>query len=123
MSFPERWLLLLVRDESGVDDVNFLDQILDMLRKEMTSIVDESMSPAFERRLLAYRWGAARSQTVAGIAAVAGAIGGRAHFFAPKSGLQFRQPVSLLIVHGEEDASFPYEGGVSRASGKVCEGA
>ncbi len=34
--------------------------------------------------LLAYRWGAARSQSVAGIVAVAGAIGGKASFLLPE---------------------------------------
>ncbi len=101
--------------QSGVDDVNFLDQILDMLRTEMHIDRRRVYVAGFSNGAnLAYRWGAARSQTVAGIAAVAGAIGGRAHFFAPEVRIANpEQPVSLLIVHGEEDLSFPYKGGVS----------
>jgi polyhydroxybutyrate depolymerase len=103
--------------QNGVDDVNFLDQVLDMLMTEMHIDRRRVYVAGFSNGAhLAYRWGAARSQTVAGIAAVAGAIGGRASFFAPEVRISNpKQPVSLLVVHGKEDLSFPYEGGASLA--------
>lgn len=71
--------------QNGVDDVNFLDQVLDMLMTEMHVDRRRIYVVGFSNgALLAYRWGAAHSQSVAGIVAVAGAIGGKASFLSPE---------------------------------------
>lgn len=103
--------------QHGVDDVAFLDRVVDKLATETRVDRRRIYVTGFSNgALLAYRWGAARAQTVAGIAAVAGAIGGKAGFFEPEVRIaEPQQPVSVLIVHGEKDPFFPYGGGVSLA--------
>jgi polyhydroxybutyrate depolymerase len=103
--------------QHGVDDVAFLDRVVDTLAAETRVDRRRVYVTGFSNgALLAYRWGAARAQTVAGIAAVAGAIAGKAGFSEPEVRIaEPQQPVSVLIVHGEKDPFFPYGGGVSQA--------
>jgi polyhydroxybutyrate depolymerase len=103
--------------QHGVDDVAFLDRVVDKLAAETRVDRLRIYVTGFSNgALLAYRWGAERAQTVAGIAAVAGAIAGKAGFSEPEVRIAApEQPVSVLIVHGEQDPFFPYGGGVSQA--------
>jgi polyhydroxybutyrate depolymerase len=101
--------------EHNVDDLGFLDKLVDAV--SMRSAVDARriyVVGLSNGALLAYRWGAARAQRVAGIAAVAGAIGGAAGFFSPEVQIVTpSRPVSVLLFHSRDDPFFPYDGGVS----------
>ena len=110
--------------QHGVDDVAFLDRVVDELATETRVDRRRIYVTGFSNgALLAYRWGAARAQTVAGIAAVAGAIAGKAGFSEPEVRIaEPQQPVSVLIVHGEKDPFFPYGGGFPRRSCPDCRG-
>jgi polyhydroxybutyrate depolymerase len=99
----------------AVDDVSFLDAVLETVAAE-TPIDPHRIyvSGISNGALLAYRWGAMRADEVAGIAAIAGAIGGRKGFLQPEITLaEPTRPVSVLIFHARDDPFFPYEGGIS----------
>lgn len=99
----------------AVDDLSFLDSIVETMEAETP--IDRRriyVSGMSNGALLAYRWGATRADKVAGIAAVAGAIGGRSGFFQPEVKLADpAAPVSVLIFHARDDPFFPYRGGIS----------
>jgi polyhydroxybutyrate depolymerase len=99
----------------AVDDVSFLDAVVETVAAQMS--IDHRrvfVSGISNGALLAYRWGALRADKVAGIAAVAGAIGGRKGFFQPEvTPADPAHPVSVLIFHARDDPYFPYGGGIS----------
>jgi polyhydroxybutyrate depolymerase len=99
----------------AVDDISFLDLIVETIAAE-TSIDRRRIyvSGVSNGALLAYRWGAMRADKVAGIAAVAGAIGGRKGFLQPEVTLAPpARPVSVLIFHARDDPFFPHGGGIA----------
>jgi polyhydroxybutyrate depolymerase len=99
----------------AVDDISFLDSVVDTIAAE-TPIDPHRIyvSGLSNGALLAYRWGALRADKVAGIAAIAGAIGGRKGFLQPEVTLaEPTRPLSVLIFHARDDPFFPYAGGIS----------
>jgi polyhydroxybutyrate depolymerase len=92
----------------GVDDVAFLDALVDAL------IADHGVDPekvyltGFSNGgMMSYRYACERAERVAGIAVVGGALNFDA--CAPS------RPVPTLIVHGTSDATVPYDGGPPNA--------
>jgi polyhydroxybutyrate depolymerase len=102
-----------------VDDVGFLDEMIkDIQRYVMVDDHRIYVAGFSNGGMLAYRFAAERSQTVAAAATLAASIGGRHEddgeiwqIPAPKNA------VPLLIMHGTADPSVPYAGGESTQHG------
>lgn len=101
--------------KSNLDDVGFIARVIDDISARFK--VDRSriyMVGNSNGGMLTYRFAAERSDTVAAIAVVAGAIGGK-----PSAGEaewripQPARPVPLTVFHGLSDQAVPYAGGRS----------
>jgi polyhydroxybutyrate depolymerase len=101
--------------KSDLDDVGFIARVIDDVSARLK--VDRSriyMVGNSNGGMLTYRFAAERSDTVAAIAVVAGAIGGK-----PSAGEaewripQPARPVPLIVFHGLNDQAVPYAGGRS----------
>ncbi|MFD0689366.1 alpha/beta hydrolase family esterase [Actinomadura fibrosa] len=87
----------------GVDDVAFLDKLIDTLVRQGVADPSRVFLTGFSNGGgMAYRYACERSDKIAGIAVVSGAL---AIGCAPK------KPVSVLAFHGTWDPSVPYTGG------------
>jgi polyhydroxybutyrate depolymerase len=102
-----------VRD--GWDDVAFIDALIDNLLDR--HVVDERriyMVGLSNGGMMTYRYAAERSSRLAAAAVVSGALGSRESPDAPEWCLpEPAEPVPMLVIHGTEDDSIPYEGGVA----------
>lgn len=100
-----------VRDEW--DDVAYIDALIDNLLERY--VVDERrifMVGFSNGGMMTYRYAAERSSRLAAAAVVSGAIGSRESPDALEWCLpEPAGPVPMLVIHGTEDDSIPYEGG------------
>ncbi|MGI5201978.1 alpha/beta hydrolase family esterase [Spirillospora sp. CA-108201] len=88
---------------SGVDDVAFLDKLIDTLVRQGVADPRRVFVTGFSNGGgMAYRYACERSDRIAGIAVVSGALA---------IGCTPRKPVSVLAFHGTWDPSVPYTGG------------
>lgn len=102
-----------VRD--GWDDVAFIDTLIDNLLERY--VVDERriyMVGFSNGGMMTYRYAAERSSRLAAAAVVSGALGSLESpdapaFFLPEPSGR----VPMLVIHGTEDDSIPYEGGMA----------
>lgn len=102
-----------VRDQ--VPDVDFLDRVIADVRRRTPVDPRRVFVAGFSNGgMMAYRYACERSGLVAGIGVVAGAQSATAAYGTPEHPTQCRpaRPVSLLHVHGAQDALVPYAGGV-----------
>jgi polyhydroxybutyrate depolymerase len=101
--------------KDGIDDVAFLDAVIADVRRHVS--VDERriyMVGFSNGGMLAYRFAAERSETLAAVAALSAALGG----YDKDDEVVWEMPapvasVPLLIMHGDADDSIPYDGGRS----------
>ena len=99
--------------ENNVDDVDFIRSLITELQNKYS--IDQSMIFATGHSngaMMSYRLGSELSDIIAGIAPVAGSIGGRAtedseEWIIPDP----EKPVSVLAIHGLLDENVPYDGG------------
>lgn len=88
---------------TGVDDVAFLDKLIDTLVRQGVADPRRVFVTGFSNGGgMAYRYACERSDRIAGIAVVSGALA---------IGCTPRTPVSVLAFHGTWDPSVPYTGG------------
>jgi polyhydroxybutyrate depolymerase len=88
---------------AGIDDMGFLDKLLDTLVKEGVADPRRVFMTGFSNGGgMAYRYACERSGRLAGIAVVSGALA---------IGCTPDKPVSVLAFHGTWDPSVPYTGG------------
>jgi polyhydroxybutyrate depolymerase len=100
--------------ENDVDDVAFIDLLIDRLISHYA--VDPSrvyLAGISNGGMMAYRAGAELADKVAGIAPIAGSIGGRI----TENGFEIvpgrpGAPVSVIAFHGMQDQHVLYEGGI-----------
>ncbi|WP_165958901.1 PHB depolymerase family esterase [Actinomadura sp. KC345] len=94
---------------SGVDDVAFLDALIDTLVREGVADPRRVFLTGFSNGGgMAYRYACERSARVAGIAVVSGALA---------IGCTPGHPTSVLAFHGTSDISVPYHGGGNMDAG------
>lgn len=95
------------------DDVAYIDALIDYLSARYA--VDERrifMVGFSNGGMMTYRYAAERSSRLAAAAVVSGAVGSRESPDAPEWCLpEPSGPVPMLVIHGTDDASVPYEGG------------
>jgi polyhydroxybutyrate depolymerase len=95
--------------ESGVDDVAFVDALLDELEREYSvdprRIYAAGMSNG---AMLTYRLGCRLADRLAAIAPVAGALN--------ESSCAPSAPLPAIVFHGTDDRHVPYDGGYGPAS-------
>ncbi|SNS55005.1 alpha/beta hydrolase family esterase [Actinomadura mexicana] len=88
---------------TGVDDVAFLDKLIDTLVRQGVADPRRVFVTGFSNGGgMAYRYACERSDRIAGIAVVSGALA---------IGCTPRRPVPVLAFHGTWDPSVPYTGG------------
>jgi polyhydroxybutyrate depolymerase len=88
---------------AGVDDVGFLDKLIDTLVKQGVADPRRIFMTGFSNGGgMAYRYACERADKIAGIAVVSGALA---------IGCTPKRPVSVLAFHGTWDPSVPYNGG------------
>ena len=99
--------------ELGVDDVGFLDRVMDDVERVLpvdvsrVYVVGESNGA-----MLAYLYAAERSERIAAAAAVMGTIGsGPLGKHAIQTIPAPSRPVPMVIIHGDADELIPYAGG------------
>lgn len=99
--------------EDGTDDVAFLDALIELAAGELP--IDRErigVTGHSNGGMMAHRYGAERSETVALIAPVAGSVGG-----ATPPGSAWKLPlapssaIDVLIIHATDDPRVPYDGG------------
>ena len=95
------------------DDVAYIDALIDYLLERY--VLDERrifMVGFSNGGMMTYRYAAERSSRLAGAAVVSGALGSRETLDAPEWCLpEPAGSVPMLVIHGTEDDSIPYEGG------------
>lgn len=88
----------------GVDDMAFLDAMLDELAADARLDTDRLyLAGVSNGAVMAYRYACERAERVAGVGSVAGTMD-------PDS-CQPSEPVSVLEIHGTADEVVPYDGG------------
>jgi polyhydroxybutyrate depolymerase len=100
--------------DKNIDDVGFLSALIDLL------LADYAIDPArvyvagmSNGAMMAYRAGAELSEKIAGIAPVAGSIGGQPRVKYPAvSPEPPAEPVALMAFHGMQDQHVLYDGGM-----------
>ena len=101
--------------DDNIDDVGFLDRVIAEVTERLN--IDRQriyLVGTSNGGMLAYRYAAERSDTVAAIATVAASIGGRASAGDPVWAIpEPAQPVPLITFHGRDDQVVPFEGGIS----------
>jgi polyhydroxybutyrate depolymerase len=100
-----------------IDDVSFIRELIYRIEQTYTIDPDRIYVTGFSAgAYMAYRLGAEVSDVVAGIAPVAGSIGGRENTTIPvKIIANPSQPVSVIVFHGTADDSVDYYGKPSPA--------
>ncbi len=101
--------------EKGVDDVGFLEALIDGLQAEYAIDPKRVYAAGMSNGgFFAYRLGCELSERLAAIAAVAGAMAPElAEVCSPE------EPVAVLDIHGTEDRIVPYEGGETKGGGEL----
>jgi len=98
----------------NIDDVSFLRSLIDSLVSEYA--IDPSrvyMTGMSNGAMMAYRAGAELADKIAGIAPIAGSIGGQARVKYPAVFLESpAEPISVIAFHGMRDQHVPYDGGI-----------
>lgn len=105
--------------ESGINDVSFIELLLDHLEKEYSIDPRKIYVTGFSNGgMLSYLLGAELSDRIAAIGPVAATIGGKASSNAdlwtipdPSAAL------SVVAIHGKKDSKVPYEGGIGTIAG------
>jgi len=100
--------------DNNIDDVGYISAIIDQL------LNDYAIDPArvyiagmSNGAMMAYRAGAELSEKIAGIAPVAGSIGGQLRVKYPAVSLeQPVEPVAVMAFHGMQDQHVLYDGGM-----------
>ncbi len=102
-----------VRD--GWDDVAFIDALIDNLLERYAIDGRRIFMVGFSNGgMLTYRYAAERSSRLAAAAVVSGALGSRESSAAPAWRVpEPAGPVPMLVMHGTEDESIPYDGGMA----------
>ncbi|MFC1765691.1 alpha/beta hydrolase family esterase [Planctomycetota bacterium] len=101
--------------KDGIDDVGFLATVIDDIKQWTAVDASRIYMVGFSNGgMLVHRFAVERSDTVAAVAALAASIGGREE----KEEQVWRipvpkQPVPMLIMHGDADDSVPFAGGES----------
>jgi polyhydroxybutyrate depolymerase len=107
----------------NIDDIGFLDAVIADAAERFN--IDRHriyMAGHSNGGMLAYRYAAERSETVAAIATAAASIGGRASEDDPVWVIPLpERPVPLIVFHGKEDRNVPYRGGRSPEKGGTRE--
>ena len=106
--------------EERIDDVGFLAALIEVL--ERTGAVDTTrvgVAGHSNGGMMASRFAAERSDLVAVVASVAGAIGGQT----TRDGPVLRpaapaHPVSALLIHARDDSRVPFDGGEGTNAGE-----
>ncbi|MFA5943454.1 MAG: PHB depolymerase family esterase [Candidatus Thermoplasmatota archaeon] len=100
------------------DDVAFLGHLLDgALQRFPLDTARIGVAGHSNGAMMAYRLAAERSDVVAAVMPVAGAIGGHVDEDAPVLTIPTpEEPVSVLILHARDDDHVPYDGGHGTAS-------
>lgn len=100
--------------ENNVDDVAYLELLIDSLMSHYAIDPQRVFITGISNGgMMAYRVGAELADKVAGIAPIAGSIGGQpagggVEVFPPLP----TQPVSVIVFHGMQDGHVVYEGGI-----------
>ena len=104
--------------EHNVDDLGFLSAVIDSLNKQYA--IDPNrvyVTGMSNGAMMAYRAGAELSDKIAGIAPVAGTIGGQVRYKYPAVFPDDpSEPVSVIAFHGMQDQHVLYEGGLGPES-------
>jgi polyhydroxybutyrate depolymerase len=101
------------RYKFDTDDVGFIRELINRLEQGYN--IDQKriyVAGGSNGAMMAYLLGAEFSDRIAAIASVAGSIGVMTDQ-GPEQIPEPSQPVSVIIIHGTEDESIPYEGGGS----------
>ncbi|MCG6908960.1 MAG: alpha/beta hydrolase [Deltaproteobacteria bacterium] len=105
--------------EDGIDDVGFIATAIDDVRTRLSIDPDRTYAVGFSNGgMLAYRFAAEKTGTLAALAVVAATIGGRPSDNVPvwrprkPSG-----PLPVIVFHGLDDDAVPPQGGVSSKRG------
>jgi polyhydroxybutyrate depolymerase len=100
--------------DKNIDDVGFLSELIDQLLESYA--IDPArvyVAGMSNGAMMAYRAGAELSEKIAGIAPVAGSIGGQVNAehlaFSPELPAE---PVAVIAFHGMQDRHVSYDGGV-----------
>ncbi len=100
--------------QKNIDDVAFLEAVIEHVCNRLK--VDRSrifMAGMSNGGMMTYRFAAERSTLVAAAAVVAGTIGGKPSADEPEWRIPVPgAPVPLIVFHGRDDQSVPYEGGL-----------
>jgi len=107
----------------NIDDTGFLDTVIAEVAERFHIDRHRVYMVGFSNGgMMAYRYAAERSETVAAIATIAASIGGRASEKDPVWVIPPpARPVPLISFHGKADRNVPYNGGISPAKGGTRE--
>ncbi len=98
---------------NNIDDVGFLGALIEQLENTMPADPHRIYLTGFSNgAIMAYRLAAERSDLIAAMAPVSGAIGGQPSPGEPAWTIpRPAQPVSVIAFHGKRDNNIPYDGG------------
>lgn len=102
--------------EENWDDVGFIAAAIQDVSDRIKINPDRIYMVGFSNGgMLAYRFAAERGDLLAAAAPMAASIGGRPSREAPEWHIpKPKEPISIIVFHGEDDDDVPFEGGISR---------
>ncbi|MFX0065231.1 MAG: alpha/beta hydrolase family esterase [Candidatus Hermodarchaeota archaeon] len=105
--------------ESGIDDVSFIELLLDHLENQYSIDSRKVYVTGFSNGgMLSYLLGAELSDRVAAIGPVAATIGGKASENSEVCIIpEPSNALSVVAIHGKMDSKVPYEGGIGSIAG------
>lgn len=103
-------------EEKQADDVGLTKALIDELSRNYPIDQERIYVTGFSNGgMMAHRLGAELSDVLAAIAPVSGAIGGTTKHMPTDYKIQTpKNPLPVLIIHGQTDAVVPYNGGANR---------
>jgi polyhydroxybutyrate depolymerase len=102
--------------KAGIDDVAFLTEVIDQVSERVAIDRQRIYLVGYSNGgMLAYRFAAEQSRQIAACAVVSGSIGGQpTPKMDPYRIPEPATPVPILVLHGREDQSIPYDGAPAR---------
>lgn len=117
---PRGWNSGLHVDEQAVDDVAFIQTLIDKLCNDLGLDRKRVYVAGFSAgAIMAYRLAAQISDQLAGIAVVEGSMSNKQPDGSWVTIPNPPAPVSAIIFHGKQDTHIPYDGGQGNGAGKL----